>query len=83
MALRGRSVWFRGPFEVGVVLASEDRPATGGVDVTTRTLERTDRLSGPEHPDTLNARGNLAASYHSAGRSTEAITFQEQVADSR
>jgi len=38
------------------------------------------RLLGDEHPDTLSARGNLAASYRRAGRTGEAISLQERVA---
>jgi tetratricopeptide (TPR) repeat protein len=34
---------------------------------------------GPEHPDTLTARANLAASHRALGRTTEAITIEEQV----
>jgi tetratricopeptide (TPR) repeat protein len=37
-----------------------------------------DRLLGPEHPDTLNARNSLAAAYQAAGRPAEAIPLFEQ-----
>ena len=41
-----------------------------------------ERMLGPEHPDTLTARANLARSYLSAGRTGEAIAiFEELVAD--
>ena len=33
---------------------------------------------GPEHPDTLTSRHNLASAYHDAGRLDEAITLYEQ-----
>ena len=36
-------------------------------------------LLGPDHPDTLASRTNLAGAYESAGRLTEAITLLEQV----
>ena len=36
-------------------------------------------LLGPDHPDTLASRNNLAYAYHAAGRLTEAITLYEQV----
>ena len=36
-------------------------------------------LLGPDHPDTLASRGNLAGAYRAAGRLTEAITLYEQV----
>ena len=39
-----------------------------------------ERLLGPDHPDTLTARANLAASYWSAGRTGEAIAIEERVA---
>ncbi len=38
------------------------------------------RILGPEHPDTLTAQGNLAASYWQAGRTGEAISILEKVA---
>jgi hypothetical protein len=34
---------------------------------------------GAEHPATLTARNNLALSYHSAGRTADAIALQEPV----
>lgn len=37
------------------------------------------RCLGDEHPATLTARANLAGSYWSAGRTTDAIELQEQV----
>ena len=36
-------------------------------------------LLGPDHPDTLASRTNLAGAYYAAGRLTEAITLYEQV----
>ena len=41
------------------------------------------RLLGGEHPDTLTARANLAASYRQAGRTAAAIAIQETVAADR
>ncbi|MFC9326981.1 FxSxx-COOH system tetratricopeptide repeat protein [Kitasatospora sp. NPDC057015] len=38
-----------------------------------------EHLLGPDHTDTLIARGNLASSYGRAGRTTEAIVLQERV----
>ena len=40
-------------------------------------------LLGPDHPDTLASRNNLAGAYHAAGRLTEAITLYEQVLPDR
>jgi tetratricopeptide (TPR) repeat protein len=37
-----------------------------------------ERLQGPDHPDTLSARNNLAVAYRDAGRADEAITLDEQ-----
>ena len=37
-----------------------------------------ERLRGPDHPDTLNARNSLAAAYQAAGRPAEAIPLFEQ-----
>ena len=46
------------------------------LDVAVDALEG---LLGPDHPDTLASRNNLAGAYHVAGRLTEAITLYEQV----
>ena len=40
-------------------------------------------LLGPDHPDTLTSRNNLAGAYESAGRLTEAITLYEQILTDR
>ena len=37
------------------------------------------KILGPDHPDTLTSRNNLAGAYESAGRLDEAITLYEQV----
>jgi tetratricopeptide (TPR) repeat protein len=37
-----------------------------------------ERVLGPDHPDTLSARNNLAAAYHAAGRVDEAVSLDEQ-----
>ena len=46
------------------------------LDVAVDALEG---LLGPDHPDTLASRNNLAGAYESAGRLEEAITLYEQV----
>ena len=46
------------------------------LDVAVDALEG---LLGPDHPDTLTSRNNLAGAYESAGRLTEAIALYEQV----
>ncbi len=35
-------------------------------------------MLGPDHPDTLNSRNNLAAAYVAAGRAAEAIELHQQ-----
>jgi tetratricopeptide (TPR) repeat protein len=46
---------------------------------TTHTKARAVRESalGPDHPDTLNSRNNLAVAYYAAGRTAEAIALHE------
>ena len=46
------------------------------LDVAVDSLEG---LLGPDHPDTLASRNNLAGAYKSAGHLTEAIALYEQV----
>ena len=50
------------------------------LDVAVDTLEG---LLGPDHPDTLASRNNLAGAYESAGHVEEAITLYEQVLTDR
>ncbi|MFD4444695.1 tetratricopeptide repeat protein, partial [Nocardia sp. NPDC058519] len=46
------------------------------------TLADSERILGPEHPDTLATRHNLAGAYRTAGRLREAIAlYQQTVAD--
>ena len=44
-----------------------------------RLVADQERVLGPDHPDTLTARNNLAAAYQDAGRTAEAIPLHEQV----
>ncbi|WDQ00113.1 tetratricopeptide repeat protein [Micromonospora chalcea] len=56
-----------------------------GAAITTfaRVLADSERILGPEHPQTLTARANLATAYQQAGRTSEAITlFEQLLADS-
>ncbi|MFF7544254.1 FxSxx-COOH system tetratricopeptide repeat protein, partial [Streptomyces canus] len=46
-------------------------------------ISDSEQLLGGEHPDTLTARANLAASYWQAGRTSEAIEIEEQVTADR
>ncbi len=41
------------------------------------------RVLGPDHPDTLQSRNNLAAAYVAAGRAAEAIPLHEQTLATR
>jgi tetratricopeptide (TPR) repeat protein len=41
------------------------------------------RVLGPDHPDTLQTRNNLADAYRAVGRTNEAITLDEQVLAAR
>ena len=43
-----------------------------------QTLADRERVLGPDHPDTLTSRNNLAVAYRDAGRTAEAITLHEQ-----
>jgi tetratricopeptide (TPR) repeat protein len=45
----------------------------------TTTVESSQRILGPDHPDTITARANVASSYWRAGRTTDAITIEERV----
>jgi hypothetical protein len=48
-----------------------------------RNLADSERLLGPDHPDTLASRNNLAMAYEDAGRVAEAIPLLERtLADS-
>lgn len=68
--VNGFTAWVRSAW------ASLRRPSRNGFYVTERRL-------GPDHPDTLTAQANLAASYRSAGRTDEAVAVEEQVAAAR
>ncbi len=43
-----------------------------------RLVADQERILGPDHPDTLTVRNNLANAYQDAGRTDEAITLHEQ-----
>jgi tetratricopeptide (TPR) repeat protein len=51
---------------------------TRAVALQRRTLAESERVLGPDHPDTLTSRNNLAAAYESAGRLDEAIALLER-----
>jgi len=65
-----------------MILAASYRAArriAEAIQLGERVLTDSERILGPEHPDTLRARMLLAASYRGAGRTDEAIELQEQV----
>ncbi|HEV2377793.1 MAG TPA: tetratricopeptide repeat protein, partial [Streptosporangiaceae bacterium] len=51
---------------------------TRAIDLGERTLAAAEQVLGPDHPDTMAARNNLASAYQSAGRLGEAILLFEQ-----
>ena len=53
--------------------------AAAAPDIWERTVTRLIEALGADHPNTLTARGNLASSYRSAGRTNDAITLEEAV----
>ncbi|WP_419469331.1 tetratricopeptide repeat protein [Candidatus Frankia alpina] len=48
-----------------------------------QTLTDRLRILGPDHPDTLASRSNLAGAYQSAGRLDQAIDLHEQTLTDR
>ena len=48
-----------------------------------RLVADQERVLGPDHPDTLTARNNLAIAYRGAGRPDEAISLHEQALAAR
>jgi hypothetical protein len=60
------------------------RQFTAAADLTqaimlgARVLADCERVLGPDHPDTLHSRSNLAGGYQSAGRLDDAIRLDEQ-----
>ncbi|WP_221623183.1 tetratricopeptide repeat protein [Micromonospora globispora] len=51
---------------------------TRAIPVLTATLADRERILGPDHPDTLTSRNNLAAAYRAAGRHDEAINLHRR-----
>ncbi|WP_250285258.1 MULTISPECIES: FxSxx-COOH system tetratricopeptide repeat protein [unclassified Frankia] len=66
----------------GSYLAHHGRPDTA-LPYLRRGLALTETRLGPDHPDTLTSRNNLAGAYQTAGRVAQAIGLYEQaLADS-
>jgi tetratricopeptide (TPR) repeat protein len=52
--------------------------AAQSIVIGERLVAASEHVLGPDHPDTLNSRNNLATDYQDAGRLDEAITLHEQ-----
>jgi len=52
--------------------------AAQAIAVGAPLLRDAERVLGPDHPDTLTSRNNLANAYQAAGRAAEAIPLHEQ-----
>jgi hypothetical protein len=48
-----------------------------------QVLAARERMLGPDHPDTLSSRNNLAVAYRAAGRVADAVALHEQVLAAR
>lgn len=58
------------------------RPRGEAIDLHSRTLADFERVLGPDHPETLLSRNNLATAYEAVGRLDEAIgLFTRTLAD--
>ncbi|UOX90435.1 FxSxx-COOH system tetratricopeptide repeat protein [Amycolatopsis sp. FBCC-B4732] len=67
--------------ELGLYLKGQGEVGTS-IDYLTRARDSYQRLNGPDHPDTLNSRNNLAVAYESAGNLGRAIPlFEATLAD--
>ena len=69
LRLRGWAVWF---------LNDLGDSAAQAIAVGEPLLADYERVLGPDHPDTLASRNNLAAAYRAAGRFAEAIGLHER-----
>ena len=69
LRLRGWAVWF---------LLDLGDSALRAIQVGEPLLADRERVLGPDHPDTLASRNNLATAYRVAGRATEAIPLHER-----
>src|SRR5207244_9979549 len=60
--------------------AGDDQISIGGglVNRSERTLADRERVQGPDHPDTITARGNLASACHSARKLAMALPLYER-----
>ena len=57
--------------------------AAQAIVIGERLVADQERVLGPDHPDTLTSRDNLAVDYQEAGRTAEAISLHEQALATR
>ena len=57
--------------------------AAQAIAIAETLLTDQERLLGPDHPDTLASRNNLALAYQETGRTAEAIALHEQTLATR
>jgi Tetratricopeptide repeat len=69
LRLRGWALWF---------LVDLGDSAAQAIAVGEPLLPDSERVLGPDHPDTLNSRNNLAHAYGAAGRAAEAIPLHQR-----
>ncbi len=69
LRLRGWAVWFL--LELG-------DSAAQATQVAETLLGDMEQILGPDHPDTMTSRTNLATAYRAAGRTAEAIPLHER-----
>ena len=72
--LRWWAAWF---------LANLGDSAAQAIVIGERLVADQERVLGPDHPDTLSSRNNLADAYRIAGRTGEAISLHEQTLAAR
>ena len=70
LVLRGWAVWF---------LLDLGDSAAQAIALAGPLLAGRERVLGPDHPDTLTSRNNLAVAYRAAGRAAEAIALHERI----
>ncbi|WP_175084698.1 tetratricopeptide repeat protein [Candidatus Frankia nodulisporulans] len=67
---------------IGSYLEHHGRPDTA-LPYHLRSLALNERILGPDHPNTLTSRNNLAGAYQTAGRLTDATDLYEQTLTDR
>ena len=70
-------------FWAALFLGNLGDSAAQAIVIGERLVADQERVLGPDHPDTLAARNNLAVAYQDAGRLDEAISLNEQTLAAR